>query len=96
MYNLLAERFNPEHNTGLDACIRLDWGNGGIQFAVREAHLDLDCDSPPEMTIYFHSKALASDLLHGEADPVTAFMQGHFRASGHLIWVFHTMAAFRP
>jgi putative sterol carrier protein len=48
------------------------------------------------MTIYFASEALASDLLRGEVDPVSAFMQGHFRASGHLIWVFHTMAAFRP
>jgi hypothetical protein len=48
------------------------------------------------MTLYFHSESLARELLSGEADPVNAFMQSQFRASGHLIWVFHTMAAFRP
>ena len=96
MHDLLTQRFNPDHNTGLDACIRFDWGSGGIQFAVRETQLLLDCDSQPEMTIYFDSEALAKDLLCGEADPVMAFMQGQFRASGHLIWVFHIMAAFRP
>ena len=26
--------------------------------------------------------------------PVAAFMQGDFRSSGHLVWVFQTLSAF--
>ena len=47
------------------------------------------------MTIYFASQTLAQALLDGSADAMEAFMRGQFRDSGHLIWVFHTMAAFR-
>ena len=96
MQDFLAQRFNPNHNTGLDACIRVDWGDGGIQFAVRETQLDLKCSDRPEMTLYFESESLARQLLSGESDLISAFMQNKFRASGHLIWVFHTMTAFRP
>ena len=96
MHDFLAKHFNPDHNTGLDACIHFDWGDGGIQFAVRESQLELDSNDPVEMTLYFHSESLARELLSGKADPVNAFMQSQFRASGHLIWVFHAMAAFRP
>jgi putative sterol carrier protein len=95
MYDFLAKSFNPEHGTGLDACIGFDWGSGSIAFAIREQQLDLDCNCEPEMTIYFESQKLAEDIISGSADAIDAFMRGRFRASGHLIWVFHTMAAFR-
>lgn len=96
MHEFLAQHFNPNHGTGLDACIGFDWGDGAMKFAIREQHLDLECDCEPEMTIYFASQKLAQDLISGSADAIDAFMRGQFRASGHLIWVFHTMAAFRP
>ena len=96
MHEFLAQRFNPNHGTGLDACIVFDWGDGSMTFAIRGQHLDLECDGEPEMTIYFASQTLAQALLDGSADAMEAFMRGQFRASGHLIWVFHTMAAFRP
>ena len=95
MHEFLAAQFNPDHGTGLDACIGLDWGDDMVTFAIREQQLDLHCDCQPEMTLYFESEKLARDLISGNADPVDAFMHGKFRASGHLIWVFHTMAAFR-
>ena len=95
MNEFLTSCFNPDHGTGLDACIAFDWGKGSIRLAIREKQLDLDCDCEPEMTVYFDNEQLARDLLSGKADPIKAFMQSQFRASGHLIWVFHTMAAFR-
>ena len=48
----------------------------------------------PELTIYFRDLAQAMDIISGRGNPIEAFMQGDFRSSGHIVWVFQTLAAF--
>lgn len=102
MREFLRGRFNPNHQTGLDAKIALDWRDGKIEFSVCDECLEFASNSgqasgdeePAELVIYFDCEATARRLLSGQGDPMASFVNGEIRSNGYLIWVFHAFAAF--
>lgn len=92
----LAERFNPAAATGLDAVFRLAVDEETLLFRVRDRQVDFDLENAvePDATFFFADRDTAWSLLNGTGNAFDAFMHGHFRADGHLMWAFALMAMF--
>jgi putative sterol carrier protein len=98
MARLLEARFNSDSTSDLDATIEFDWGTGRLSFGIHADALtiyhDPEAAPSPEFVLYFDDIDLAHGIFAGTANPIEAFMQGHFRSDSNLIWVFHTLGAF--
>jgi len=100
----LARRFDASLATGLDATIRLDCGgetldlrleHGRLSFPADDGGTDAAAGAAPDVTFHFADGDTAQALLLGDGDGFQAFMDGRFRADGHLMWAFQLMAMFR-
>lgn len=98
LYTLLKARFDGRHAGDLDATIEFNWNAGSALVGIHhgQAHYyDVAEAAPdPELVIYFRDLPQAMDIISGRGNPIEAFMQGDFRSSGHIVWVFQTLAAF--
>ncbi len=93
----LEETFHAPASGGLDAVLRLAIGDDALVFRVAEGALEFDMAGSmrPDATFYFEDVDIAWALLSGRADAFSAFMEGRFRADGHLMWAFALMAMFQ-
>lgn len=95
----LTRRFDPAQATGLDAMIRLDCGGDSLDLRLEHGRLSFiaagSTAAAPDVTFHFADGDTARELLLGSGDGFQAFMDGRFRADGHLMWAFQLMAMFR-
>ena len=94
----LRTHFHPAAAGALDAVFELVIGNESLRFRVTRGVIDFNV--PVQMradaTFRFEDEATAWALLSGRADPFDAFMRGHFRSDGYLMWAFALMSMFQP
>ena len=93
----LEQSFHPPAAAGLDAVLRLQIGPDTLSFRVRHGALDFDVadDAKPDATFIFEDADTARALLSGQGDAFDAFMRGHFKSDGYLMWAFALMAMFQ-
>ncbi len=98
MLDILRSRFAASRAGDLDATIEFNWHDGACRVGVHDSkaiYYDASGQAPePDFVIFFRDETQAKAIMLGQADPVAAFMAGEFRSSGHLLWVFQTLAAF--
>jgi putative sterol carrier protein len=97
LQNHLQDTFFPPAAEGLDAVLCLAIGDDKLIFEVSSAGLAFDEAERlvPDATFFFEDVDIAWALLSGRADAFSAFMEGRFRADGHLMWAFSLMAMFQ-
>lgn len=93
----LTATFYAPASAGFDATIRLAIGEQSLVLRVAEGELTFTDTllAKPDATFYFDDVDIAWALLPGQADAISAFMAGQFRADGYLMWAFALMAMFR-
>ena len=91
----LSHHFKQELAQSLNACLALQWPDGKLLLEIRHGALSFPVYGVPDLTIYFDQQHRVGPILTGQTNIMQAFMPGHIRASGHLIWVFQTLAAFQ-
>ena len=98
MLDILRSRFAASKAGDLDATIEFNWHDGACRVGVHDSNAayysDTEQAPEPDFVIFFRDEEQANAIMLGQADPVAAFMAGEFRSSGHLLWVFQTLAAF--
>jgi putative sterol carrier protein len=92
----LERRFRADQSAGVDMRLRIDTGEGRIDFHIERGTLTLSppTAATPDVTFLFHDLATAWRILLGEANAIEAFMQGRFRADGYLMMAFRLMEMF--
>jgi len=94
----LRERFNRPLAGDLDAIIEFHCQSERACFQIHDGELTLLCETlgnpAPELVLFFPDVATAQAIVDGHVSPIDAFMRGHIRSNGHIIWVFQTLAAF--
>jgi putative sterol carrier protein len=97
LHALLEASFQPGITRGMDAVLRVQAGEAAITFRVDHGTIVFDRSNRmvPDATFHFADIATARGLLQGEQDAFDAFMAGHFRADGYLMWAFALIAMFR-
>jgi putative sterol carrier protein len=92
----LQQSFQPGAATGIDAVLRLQAGAEQLTFRVRDGTLDFAVPDtmPADATFMFTDLDTARALLSGRGNAFDAFMAGHFRSDGYLMWAFALMAMF--
>jgi putative sterol carrier protein len=91
----LEKHFHAPAAAAIDATFRLAIDAETLTFEVRHGVLDFVDSEHFDVTFYFADVDTALDLLSGQSDPFEAFMNGRFRADGHLMWAFSLMAMFQ-
>ncbi len=94
MQSFLQQNFAPEAAADLATDIELRFPDGSTFCDIRSGVLSFPQITNAELVLYFESQAQAQRLFRGQEDVMEAFLQGHIRSNGHLIWVFKTFAAF--
>jgi putative sterol carrier protein len=94
MQSFLQDSFAPEAAADLETDIELRFPDTSTFCDVRGGVLSFPQITNAELVLYFESQDQAKRLFRGQEDVVEAFMHGHIRSNGHLIWVFKTFAAF--
>ncbi|MEN9805997.1 MAG: sterol transfer family [Pseudomonadota bacterium] len=94
---ILMTNFYPPAARGMDAVLRVQVGDEGIDFRVENERIEFDLEphAAADTTFRFADHRTARALLTGEEDAFEAFMHGRFRADGYLMWAFTLMAMFR-
>jgi hypothetical protein len=92
--DFLLENFLDTAAAALETDIELRFPNESVFIDIRNGNLTFPDIEEAELVLYFDSPEQAQRLFAGQEDLVAAFMRGHIRSNGHLIWVFQTFAAF--
>ncbi|MCZ6709806.1 MAG: hypothetical protein O7B25_05530 [Gammaproteobacteria bacterium] len=94
LQTFMENSFHPSAATAIDATFRVAIDAETLTFEVCRGTLEF-VDSPYyDATFYFPDVDTARALLSGQADVSEAFMNGHFRADGYLMWAFALLAMF--
>lgn len=93
----LEQSFHPAAASKLDAVFRIVVDDESLTFRVSHGNLDFDLstETAPDATFMFEDIDTAWALLSGHGDAFEAFMDGHFRSDGYLMWAFALMAMFQ-
>lgn len=92
--DFLLENFLDTAAAALETDIELRFPNESVFIDIRNSALTFPDIEEAELVLYFESPEQAQRLFAGQENLVAAFMRGHIRSNGHLIWVFQTFAAF--
>lgn len=93
----LQAAFRPEHASDFQRVYQLRIGQS------HAAHLIIDQGrltvvpgrhEAPSLTVYYPDTDTALGLLEGDLDPMEAFMAGHWRSDGHLIFALQLTRIF--
>ena len=94
VHDFLLENFLDTAAATLETDIELRFPNESVFIDIRDGTLTFPDIEEAELVLYFDSPEQAQRLFAGQEDLVEAFMRGHIRSNGHLIWVFQAFAAF--
>ena len=93
----LKSRTREIANLGVHATIALAVGDTRLTaFALDGGSVRFDTALEADVTFVFDNAATALGIVTGSEDPMNAFMDGRFRADGHLPLAFVLLALFRP
>ncbi|MDE0422146.1 MAG: hypothetical protein OXK76_14850 [Gammaproteobacteria bacterium] len=93
----LKSRIREIANLGVYATIALAVGDTRLTaFALADGRVRFDADLKADVTFVFDSAATALGIVTGSEEPIDAFMDGRFRADGHLPLAFVLLGLFRP
>ena len=93
----LKPRVREIGNLGVYATIALAVGDTRLAaFALDDEGVRFDAALEADATFVFDSPETALGILTGTLDPMRAFMDGAFRADGHLPLAFVLLGLFRP
>ena len=93
----LACRARSPINDGIHVGVAIVAGDTRLTaFAIADGGVTFDSTLDPDVTFVFDSAETALAILSGTENPIAAFMDGRFRADGHLPLAFVLLGLFRP
>lgn len=93
----LKLRIRKTTNLGVYSRIALAVGDTRLTaFALADGSVHFDATLEADVTFFFDNAETALGIVTGLEDPINAFMDGRFRADGHLPLAFVLLGLFRP
>lgn len=96
LFDTMAQRFNPEAASGLDAVFQYKLDDDGSYFAAINADgctVEAGEHDDPSVTLLMDSQTF-TEVLNGETNGMQAFMTGRIRAEGDIMLATRLEALF--